>query len=170
VAAFGRVDILVNNSGVLVSSPLLDTEPDEWSRVITTNLGGAYLMTRAVGRHLVAQRAGKVINIASNFGLMGVANHAAYAASKAGLIAFTKCMAVEWARYNVQVNALAPGYFATEFNAAMRADQVLTDKVVRAIPARRMGEPRELAPWTLLLASSSTAARPRTDRRQRDRS
>ena len=156
MAAFGRVDILVNNSGVLVSSPLLDTEPDEWSRVITTNLGGAYLMTRAVGRHLVAQRAGKVINIASNFGLMGVANHAAYAASKAGLIAFTKCMAVEWARHNVQVNALAPGYFATELNAAMRADQALTDKVVRAIPARRMGEPSEITPWALLLASSAS--------------
>ena len=156
MAAFGRIDILVNNSGVLASSPLLDTEPDEWSRVITTNLGGVYLMTRAVGRHLVAQRAGKVINIASNFGLMGVANHAAYAASKAGIIAFTKCMAVEWARHNVQVNALAPGYFATELNAAMRADQALTDKVVRAIPARRMGEPREITPWVLLLASSAS--------------
>lgn len=156
VAAFGRVDILVNNSGVLASGPLLDQEPDEWSRVITTNLGGVYLMTRAVGRHLVAQRAGKVINIASNFGLMGVANHAAYAASKAGIIAFTKCMAVEWARYNVQVNALAPGYFATDLNAAMRADQALTDKVVRAIPARRMGEPREITPWALLLASSAS--------------
>jgi NAD(P)-dependent dehydrogenase (short-subunit alcohol dehydrogenase family) len=156
MAGFGRIDILVNNSGVLASSPLLDTEPDEWSRVITTNLGGVYLMTRAVGRHLVAQRAGKVINIASNFGLMGVANHAAYAASKAGIIAFTKCMAIEWARHNVQVNALAPGYFATELNAAMRADQALTDKVVRAIPARRMGEPREITPWALLLASSAS--------------
>jgi NAD(P)-dependent dehydrogenase (short-subunit alcohol dehydrogenase family) len=156
VAAFGRVDILVNNSGVLTSTPLLDTDPDEWSRVVDTNLGGTYLMTRAVGQHLVAQRAGKIINIASNFALMGVANHAAYAASKAGIIAFTQCMAVEWARHNVQVNALAPGYFATEFNAAMRADQALTDKVVRAIPARRMGEPGELAPWVLLLASSAS--------------
>jgi 2-deoxy-D-gluconate 3-dehydrogenase len=65
-------------------------------------------------------------------------------------------MAVEWARHNVQVNALAPGYFATELNAAMRADQALTDKVVRAIPARRMGEPREITPWVLLLASSAS--------------
>jgi 2-deoxy-D-gluconate 3-dehydrogenase len=149
---FGRVDILVNNSGVLASRPLLDQEPDEWNRVISTNLGGAYLMTRAVGRHLVQQKAGKVVNIASNFGVMGVANHAAYSASKAGIIGFTRSMGVEWARYNVQVNAVAPGYIATELNAEMRADQALTERVVRSIPARRMGEVSEVVPWVLLLA------------------
>lgn len=156
IEAFGRVDILVNNSGVLASTPLLDQEPDEWDRVIDTNLRGVYLMTRAVGRHLVAQRSGKIINIASNFARMGIANHAAYSVSKAGIIQFTKCMAIEWARHNVQVNAVAPGYFATELNAAMRADQATTDKVLRAIPARRMGEAGELAPWILLLAGSAS--------------
>jgi 2-deoxy-D-gluconate 3-dehydrogenase len=156
IEVFGRVDILVNNSGVLASTPLLDQEPDEWDRVIDTNLRGVYLMTRAVGRHLVAQRSGKIINIASNFARMGIANHAAYSVSKAGIIQFTKCMAIEWARHNVQVNAVAPGYFATELNAAMRADQATTDKVLRAIPARRMGEAGELAPWILLLAGSAS--------------
>jgi NAD(P)-dependent dehydrogenase (short-subunit alcohol dehydrogenase family) len=156
VERFGRVDVLVNNSGVLASTPLLEQEPQEWNRVIGTNLGGVYLMTRAVGRHLVAQGSGKIINIASNFGLMGVAGHAAYASSKAAVIEFTKCMALEWARHNVQVNALAPGYFATDLNAAMRADPVATGKVVRAIPARRMGEARELDPWVLLLAGSAS--------------
>jgi 2-deoxy-D-gluconate 3-dehydrogenase len=156
IGAFGRIDILVNDSGILASTPLLEQEPAEWNRVIATNLGGVYLVTRAVGRHLVAQGSGKVINIASNFGLMGVPNHAAYSASKAGIIAFTRCMAIEWARHNIQVNALAPGYFATELNAAMRADEEATDKVIRAIPARRMGEPRELAPWALLLAGDAS--------------
>lgn len=156
VNTYGHVDVLVNNSGVLSSVPLLEQESDDWDRVVNTNLRGAYLMTRAVGEHLVAQGSGKVINIASHFALMGVPNHAAYAASKAGLIAFTKCMAVEWARHNVQVNALAPGYFATELNAELRADGAATDKVLRAIPARRMGTADELSPWVLLLAGEAS--------------
>lgn len=153
---FGRIDILVNNSGVLSTVPLLEQKPDDWDRVIGTNLRGTYLVTRAVGAHLVGQGSGKVINIASNFGVMGVPNHAAYASSKAGVIEFTRCMAVEWARHNVQVNALAPGYFATELNAELRADDAATGKVIKAIPARRMGDPDELAPWVLLLAGDAS--------------
>lgn len=156
VETFGRVDILVNNSGIVATTPLVDQSADEWDRVVATNLRGTFLATRAVGRHLVAQRSGKVINIASNFALQGVANHAAYSASKAGVIAFTRSMAIEWARDNIQVNAIAPGYFATPLNADMRADADLTAKVVRAIPARRMGEPEELVSWLLLLASSAS--------------
>lgn len=153
---FGGVDVLVNNSGVLDSSPLLDQEPDAWDRVIDTNVRGLYLATRAVGRHLVKQRRGKVINVASNFALMGVANHAAYSASKGAVLAFTRSMAVEWAKYNVQVNALVPGYFATDLNAGMRADEAVTERVIRAIPARRMGHPAELGPWVLLLAGEAS--------------
>jgi NAD(P)-dependent dehydrogenase (short-subunit alcohol dehydrogenase family) len=153
---FGRIDVLVNNSGVLDSSPLLDQEPDAWDRVIGTNVRGLYLATRAVGRHLVNQRRGKVINIASNFALVGVANHAAYSASKGAVLAFTRSMAVEWAKYNVQVNALVPGYFATDLNADMRADEAVTARVIRAIPARRMGQAAELGPWVLLLAGKAS--------------
>jgi 2-deoxy-D-gluconate 3-dehydrogenase len=156
IEAFGHVDILVNNSGILASTPLLDQSAEEWDKVIATNLRGVFLMSRALGRHLVAQGSGKVINVASNFGLTGVPNHAAYATSKAGIIEFTRCLAVEWARHNVQVNAIAPGYFATELNAEMRADPEMTAKVIRAIPARRLGTPGELAPWVLLLASSAS--------------
>ncbi|MFI9531674.1 SDR family NAD(P)-dependent oxidoreductase [Nocardia fusca] len=153
---FGRVDILVNNSGIVASAPLVDQPADEWDRVIATNLRGTYLATRAVGPHLIAQGGGKVVNIASNFALQGVANHAAYSASKAGVIAFTRSMAIEWARHGIQVNAIAPGYFATPLNAELREDAEATARVVRAIPARRMGEPDEIRPWLLLLAGADS--------------
>lgn len=156
VETFGRVDIVVNNSGVLTTAPLLDQPADDWDRIIATNLRGTYLVTRAAGRHLVAQGSGKIVNVASSFALKGVPNHAAYSASKAGVIAFTKSMAVEWARFNVQVNAIAPGYFTTDMNAGLRADEEFATRVVRTIPARRMGRPEELAPWLLLLAGSAS--------------
>jgi 2-deoxy-D-gluconate 3-dehydrogenase len=156
VETFGRVDVLVNNSGIVASTPLVEQSAAEWDQVVATNLRGTYLATRAVGRHLLAQRSGKVINIASNFALQGVANHAAYCASKAGVIAFTRSMAIEWARAGIQVNAIAPGYFATPLNAELRSDADTMAKVVRAIPARRMGEPDELKPWLLLLAGGAS--------------
>lgn len=156
LSAYGGIDILVNNSGVLDSQALLEQPRSDWDRVIDTNLRGTYQVTRAVGRLLVEQKSGKVINIASNFALMGVANHAAYSASKAAVLSFTKAMAVEWARHGVQVNAVAPGYFETELNAEMRADAELTARVVRAVPARRMGRPDELRPWVRLLAGSAS--------------
>ena len=151
VETFGRVDILVNNSGVLTTTPLLDQPAEDWDRIIGTNLRGTFLATKAAGRHFVAQRSGKVLNVASSFALKGVPHHAAYCASKAAVMAFTRSMAVEWARHNIQVNALAPGYFTTDINADLRADEEFTGKVLKTIPARRMGRPDELAPWLLLL-------------------
>lgn len=156
VDAFGRVDIVVNNSGVVSSTPLLDQASDDWDRVLDTNLRGVYLMSRAAGRHLVGQGSGKVINIASHFALYGVPNHAAYSASKAAVIGFTRSLAMEWARYGVQVNAVAPGYFETPLNAEWRADEATTERVLKTIPARRMGRPEEITPWILLLAGPAS--------------
>ena len=156
VAGLGGLDILVNNSGVIDSTPLLEQAPDVWDRVLSTNVRGTYLATRAAGARLIAQGSGKVVNIASNFAFTGVANHAAYCASKAAVVAFTRAMAVEWARYGIQVNALAPGYFATDMNAGLRADPDALAKVLRAVPARRMGEPDELSAWLVLLAGPAS--------------
>ncbi|MQA11446.1 MAG: glucose 1-dehydrogenase [Pseudonocardiaceae bacterium] len=153
---FGRVDILVNNSGVVSSKDLVDTTPEEWDRVVNTNLRGVFLATRAVGKHLLAQGSGKVINIASNFAFTGVPRHAAYSASKAAVVAFTRSMAIEWAPHGIQVNALAPGYVATDLNTEARADPDALGKILRGVPARRMGEVAELTPWVLLLASSTS--------------
>jgi NAD(P)-dependent dehydrogenase (short-subunit alcohol dehydrogenase family) len=156
VETFGRVDVLVNNSGIIATSPLLEQSAAEWDGIIATNLRGTFLATRAVGRHFVEQGSGKVVNIASNFALQGVANHAAYGASKAAVIAFTRSMAVEWARHGVQVNAIAPGYFATAMNEELRSDPDVYAKVVRSIPVRRMGAPAELQPWLVLLSGPAS--------------
>jgi 2-deoxy-D-gluconate 3-dehydrogenase len=156
VETFGRVDLLVNNSGIVSTTPLVEQSAEDWDRVIATNLRGTFLATRAVGKYFLAQGSGKVVNIASNFALQGVANHAAYSASKAAVIAFTRSMAIEWARHGVQVNAIAPGYFATPLNAEMRKDPEALARVVRAIPARRVGEADELQPWLLLLAGPAS--------------
>ncbi|MEU6188087.1 3-oxoacyl-ACP reductase family protein [Nocardia sp. NPDC047038] len=155
VAKWGRLDVLVNNSGIVATTPLLEQEPDEWDRVIATNMRGVYLATRAAGRYMVPARAGKIVNITSNFAIKGVPGHAAYSASKAGVIAFTRAMAVEWAPFGIKVNALAPGYFATPLNAELRADHALYERVVRNIPVRRMGVPEEIKPWLLMLAGDT---------------
>jgi 2-deoxy-D-gluconate 3-dehydrogenase len=156
VDELGGLHVVVNNSGVVSSLPLLETTDEEWDRVLDTNLRGVFLVTRAAGRHLVEQGSGKVVNIASNFAFKGVAGHAAYCASKAGVVAFTRAMAVEWARYGVQVNALAPGYVETDLNAEVRADPDAEARIVRSVPARRMGRPDEFGPWVVLLASPAS--------------
>lgn len=156
VDELGGLDIVVNNSGVVSSLPLLEVSDEEWDRVLDTNLRGVFLVTRAAGRHLVEQGSGEVVNIASNFAFKGVAGHAAYCASKAGVVAFTRAMAVEWARYGVQVNALAPGYVETDLNADVRADPDAAERIVRSVPARRMGRADEFGPWVVLLASPAS--------------
>lgn len=156
VAALGGLDVLVNNSGVLIAAKLLDTSIEEWDRVLGTNLRGTFLCCRAAGRHLVAQGSGKVINIASSFGVKPVSGFTAYSASKAGILQLTKVLALEWARNNVQVNAIAPGYVATDLNTEFRDDEELTSRILRSIPARRMAAADEIGPLAVLLASPAS--------------
>jgi 2-deoxy-D-gluconate 3-dehydrogenase len=156
LSRLGGLHVVVNNSGVISSTPLLEQDPDDWQRVMDTNVRGTYLVTRAAGAHLVAQQTGKVINVASNFAFKGVPHHAAYCASKAAIVSFTRSMAVEWARHGIQVNALAPGYFATDMNAELRSDPDALSAVLRSVPARRMGDAHELSAWLVLLAGSAS--------------
>lgn len=152
----GRIDILVNNSGILRAASLLDTEPEEWDRVIATNLRGTFLCMRAAARHFTSNGTGKIINVASNFAFMGVPNFASYCASKAAIVNLTRAAAIEWADFGVQVNAIAPGYVETDLNADVRSDEEQAARILRQIPVRRMGRPEELGPLAVYLASSAS--------------
>ncbi|ADB50763.1 SDR family NAD(P)-dependent oxidoreductase [Conexibacter woesei] len=152
----GGLHVLVNNSGIAVEGPFLDQSLDDFDRVLATNLRGVALCCRAAGRHLVAQGEGKVVTIASNLGLAATPGLAAYSASKGAVLALTRVLAIEWARHNVQVNAIAPGYVETEINAAARADERVYEGIVRRIPARRFGRPQEVGDLAVLLAGSGS--------------
>lgn len=154
--AFGRIDVLVNNSGLAVVKPLVETTSEEWHAVLETNLTGAFNCCRAIGPAMIARKAGKVINLASVLGAHGLSGYTAYSASKGGIIALTRTLAVEWARHNIQVNAIAPGWFLTPMNAPAFADEQIRDRLLREVPARRVGKPEELGPLVVYLASPAS--------------
>lgn len=150
----GGLDVMVNNSGILTASYALDLSLAEWDRVINTNLRGTFICCQAAGRHLTAQGSGKVINVASHFGVMAASGFSAYCASKAAILHLTRVLALEWARHGVQVNAIAPGYVATDLSADVRADPAMETRVLQRIPARRMADAAEIGPLAVLLASN----------------
>jgi 2-deoxy-D-gluconate 3-dehydrogenase len=154
--AFGAVDILVNNSGVAAVKPLVETTGDEWRRILETNLTGAFNCCRAVGPGMIARRRGKVVNVASVLAARGLSGYSAYSASKGGLLALTRALAVEWARHNIQVNAIAPGWFVTSMNEAAFADARTSERLLRNVPARRTGRAEELGPLVVYLASAAS--------------
>ncbi len=151
-AAFGRVDVLVNNAGITAQANLVDLDESQWDRIFDTNVRGMFLCSREAGRRFAEAQSGRAINVASVFGLLGRPGFSAYCASKGAVINFTRSVAAEWARFGAQMNAVAPGYFATDINAEMRADAAAFAKVVRRIPAHRMGTPDELANLVAYLA------------------
>jgi len=154
--AFGSVDILVNNSGVAAVKPFVETTPAEWHRILETNLTGAFNCCRAVGPGMIARRRGKVVNVAAVLGARGLWGYAAYSASKGGLLALTRALAVEWARHNIQVNAIAPGWFVTSMNEAAFQDPRTSERLLRNVPARRTGRTEELGPLVVYLASAAS--------------
>ncbi|MDI6753157.1 MAG: glucose 1-dehydrogenase [Thermodesulfobacteriota bacterium] len=156
VKAFGRIDILINNSGIAGDTPVAEMTPEKWDRVMDVNLKGHVFCTQAVGRHMIANRYGKIINIASIIGMIAAVYNSPYAVAKAGLILFTKTLALEWVRYNIQVNALCPGYFLTDLNRDFFQTPA-GQKVISKIPMRRLAEVKEIRGATLLLASDASS-------------
>jgi 2-deoxy-D-gluconate 3-dehydrogenase len=157
VAAFGTVDVLVNNAGMVKIQPFLEVTEADFTRLIDVNLLGVFRCCQAVGRLMVEKKRGKIINISSIGGIIGrTYGEVAYAATKSGVVGLTRCLAVEWARYNISVNAVCPGVFRTEINDHTFQDADLLRQVERRIAFRRLGTPEELAPLVVFLASGGS--------------
>ncbi len=151
---FGKIDILVNNAGGGRQKPVLEMTDEEWHWGIGVNLTSTFLCSRAAGRHMAARKEGKVINIASGWGYRGRRGSAAYCASKAGVINFTRVLAVEWGRYNIQVNSIAPGYFPLTAPKDDREAQARAVRISR-IPLGG-GVPEDIGPLAVFLASNGS--------------
>jgi 2-deoxy-D-gluconate 3-dehydrogenase len=156
VREYGRLDIVVNNSGIAKVVPLAEMSHEDWRQILDVNLTGVFNGCRAAAPHLIAQRRGKVINLASVLGAVGLPGYTAYGASKGGIIALTRSLGVEWARHNVQVNAIAPGWFVTDMNEAAFGDPRTRDRLLRDVPARRTGRLDEIGPLAVYLASPAS--------------
>ena len=154
VAGLGSLDVLINSAGVREIVPFLDLPAEEWMKVIGTNLTGTFLCSQAVARHLIAQnKSGKIINLSSVAGLVGVPNRAAYVASKHGVVGLTKEMGMELADKHIQVNAIAPGVVETAMTAGYFDKPDIVASLKKAHPAGRWAQPEEIAKLMLFLAS-----------------
>jgi len=155
VAAFGRVDVLVNNAGVPLRRSALDVTPADWDAVMDVNLKGAFFMSREMGLHLIGtRRAGSIVSLASTYGIIGYPDRSTYGISKAGIAHMTRMLAIEWAPHGIRVNAIAPGATGTPSRAAHLAENPgLRETVINRIPQRRLGLPGEIARAVAYLVS-----------------
>ena len=152
---FGQIDVLVNNAGITKDGLLMRMSEEDWDAVLNVNLKGTFLCTKAVTRGMMKKRTGSVVNIASVIGLMGNAGQANYAASKGGVISFSKTVAKELASRNIRCNAVAPGFIRTAMTDALELE--VQDKMKELIPLSRFGEPEDIANVVLFLASDASA-------------
>ena len=156
IDAFGQLDIVVNNAGIAPAGRFLEQDEQVWNDVIAVNVTAPATLTRAAGKHLIGQGSGKIINIASTSGILGKAMLVAYSASKGALLQFTKAISAEWASKGVQVNAIAPGAFATDAQRAVLDSPDILERRLRKIPVKRMGESEEIGPLICYLASAKS--------------
>ena len=156
VEELGALDILVNNAGTIRRADAVDFTEADWDLVIDTNLKSAFFLAQAAGRHMLARGRGKIINIASMLSFQGGVRVASSTASKSGLAGLTRLLANEWAGKGVNVNAIAPGYFATDNTEALRRDEARNRDILARIPAGRWGEPSDLGGAAVFLASSAS--------------
>ena len=154
VGELGRVDVLVNNAGIARVAPLAEASLEDWQAIVDVNLSGVFHGCRAAAPYLIGQQAGKVINLASVLAAVALPGYTMYAATKGAVIALTRTLAVEWARHNIQVNAIAPGWFVTDMNEAAFADPRIHTRLTRDVPARRTGRLEEIGPLAVYLASA----------------
>jgi 2-dehydro-3-deoxy-D-gluconate 5-dehydrogenase len=157
VEHFGKIDILVNNAGVSHTQLAFDIEEEDWDKVMDLNVKSLFFCCQAAGRMMKNQGFGKIINLASVAGAVGDFGIAPYTASKAAVINLTRSLALEWANYGIQVNAIGPAYIETDMNKEELGNPKVRDKIVGKTPMRRLGEPDELAGAAILLASDASS-------------
>ncbi len=156
VNELGHIDILVNNAGTIRRVPAVDFTEADWDDVLQINLKAVFFLSQAVGRVMLSQGGGKIINVASMLSFQGGIIVPSYTAAKSGLAGITRALANEWAKHNINVNAIAPGYMATDNTTALRADPIRSASILDRIPAGRWGTPEDLKGLVVLLASSAS--------------
>ena len=159
VSEYGRVDILVNNAGVsqLSYTATEELSKSEWDTIIGINLTGTFLCCKHFGKGMIDSGEGSIVNIATTAGFTGVTRAPAYSASKAGVVLLTKSLALEWARYNIRVNAVAPHYLETPLTEGLRDNEKVYQSLIKQIPLRRFGKPSEIIGAVLYLASEASS-------------
>lgn len=151
-----RCAVLFNNAGTIRRAPAVSYSDQDWDAVMNTNITGVFQFCREIGGDMMAQKSGKIINIASLLSFQGGITVPAYAASKGAVAQLTKALANEWAATGVQVNAIAPGYIATDNTAALRADTARNQEILARIPANRWGQPEDLTGAAVFLSSAAS--------------
>ena len=159
ISEYKKVDILVNNAGIsqLSYTATEDLPIEEWDKIIAVNLRGTFLCCKHVGKQMTGSGGGSIINISTTAGITGVPRAPAYCASKAGIILLTKSLALEWAKNNIRVNAIAPHYLETELTKGLRASEKVYDGLVKQIPMRRFAKPAEVVGTVLFLSSPASS-------------
>lgn len=155
LSELGGLDILVNNAGIIRRADAVDFTEEDWDAVVDTNLKSVFFLCQAAGRHMIGQGGGKIINIASMLSFQGGIRVPSYTASKSGVAGLTKLLANEWAGKGINVNAIAPGYIATNNTAALQADESRNRQILERIPSGRWGDPSDLGGAAVFLASSA---------------
>jgi gluconate 5-dehydrogenase len=153
----GPVDVLVNCAGITRRNAAVDFRQADWERIIAVNLTGVFVASQAVGRRMVGRRRGRIVNIASIAGEIGLPGTIAYCASKGGVVMLTRALAVEWAPHNVRVNAIAPSWFTTAMGELIHTEPEYAERVMRRVPVGRMGKPEELIGGVVYLASEASS-------------
>jgi NAD(P)-dependent dehydrogenase (short-subunit alcohol dehydrogenase family) len=146
----------VNNAGITLQKRSLELTDEEWERILATNLTSMFRLARAVAPSMIARGGGRIINVGSMWGKIGVPKFLAYSVSKAGVDALTRCLGVEWARHGIRVNCLAPGYIRTDFSVGEMEDERTRARILSRIPLRRLGEPDEVGSLAVYLASPAS--------------
>ncbi len=156
IGEFGRIDVLVNNAGISINSPILDMSEEDWDRTLDIDLKGYFLCSQAVGRRMVEQKSGAIINLASQFAFRVTAGMGAYSIAKAGVVMLTRSLAQELGKFGIRANAIAPGMVKTEINQARRSHPGELARIESAIPLGRIAEPDDLVGAALFLASEAS--------------